>query len=422
MISDLTEAIRLADACAKCGACTAVCPVYQVTGRESLTARGRLHLLSHLSTTPTRGFGSIFSACLLCGACAEVCPRKIDILSLIIRGRSDTPAYAQPHYPEKLLVRKTLASPSLLKTVSGLTVSFHTLLPENSGLRRKLTLLREAGMARPPAPAPIKDSSDLPCPTISYFSGCLARHLNPEIQRATDFLIRRLTGGRQVAPTHQVCCGLAAHAAGSIAEAQELARKNIVAFADHSLPILTSCASCYSHLRSYPALLADDPTWAERARAFAARVTEFSSFFLPHTAALPPTEAVVGPKIFYHDPCHLRFGPDRVTLPPRQLIATISGTDPISGSRCCGQGGLFHLAHPLLSRTIFSTALADFVRHDAGHIVTTCSGCLIQWRAGIGRADSAAEVLHLAVLLSRLMMQREKGADHSDPLFTTTTK
>ncbi len=422
MISNLTEAIRLADACAKCGACTAVCPVYQVTGRESLTARGRLHLLSHLSAPPTRGFGSIFSACLLCGACAAACPRKIDTLSLIIRGRSDIPIYAQPHYPEKLLVRKTLASPSLLKTLSGLVASLHALLPKNSGLRRKLTLLGEAGMTRPPAPAPIETSIDRPSPTISYFSGCLARHLNPEIQRATDFLTRRLAGGRLAAPDHQVCCGLAAYAAGSISEAQELARKNIAAFAGHSLPILTSCASCYSHLRSYPALLADDPTWTERASEFAARVTEFSSFFLPHAADLSPAETDNGPTIFYHDPCHLRFGPDRVILPPRELIAKISGTEPISGSRCCGQGGLFHLAHPLLSRTLFSTALADFTRHDAGHIVTTCSGCLLQWRAGIGRTASAAEVLHLAILLSRLIMQREKETAPAGPLFTTTTK
>jgi Fe-S oxidoreductase len=45
-------------------------------------------------------------------------------------------------------------------------------------------------------------------------------------------------------------------------EAKKLARRNITAFYDSPFPILTSCASCYTHLRSYPDLLADDPDWA----------------------------------------------------------------------------------------------------------------------------------------------------------------
>ncbi len=49
--SELTTKVKTVQApasCAKCGACVPVCPLYKLAGRESLTARGKLHLLQKI--------------------------------------------------------------------------------------------------------------------------------------------------------------------------------------------------------------------------------------------------------------------------------------------------------------------------------------------------------------------------------------
>ncbi|HSH13366.1 MAG TPA: (Fe-S)-binding protein, partial [Desulfurivibrionaceae bacterium] len=78
--------------CAKCGTCSTVCPVYRVTGLESDTARGKLHLLAKLAGSPASpAYREIFSRCLLCGACRHACPRGLDLPGLVAEARSDFP-------------------------------------------------------------------------------------------------------------------------------------------------------------------------------------------------------------------------------------------------------------------------------------------------------------------------------------------
>jgi glycolate oxidase iron-sulfur subunit len=403
------------DKCAKCGACTAVCPVYQVSGRESLTARGRLHLLGRLPPPATKAYGVILSSCLLCGACREACPRKIDTLSLLVAAREQLPGWVQHRYLEKLAARKTLASPRLLAGAGRLREKLRRHLPGASGLWLKLDLLAE-NFTPPQLPAALPAGpTGGGEPRLGYFSGCLARFLTPEIGQATAFLAGQATGAPLFAPEAQTCCGLAAYSSGNRAEARELARRNIAAFSGNTLPILTSCASCYTHLRSYHLLLADDPAFARPAADFSARVREFSSFFLQSGLAPPQGQADAAgtpapPRIYYHDPCHLRFGEEKISAPPRQLISRITGHSPLEpagGPRCCGQGGLFHLAHPGPAKQIFALALVQFRELSATLAVTTCSGCLLQWQQGLRHAGSAGRACHLAVLLAAAMQPRQ---------------
>lgn len=413
-----------ANPCAKCGACTSVCPVYQITGRESLTARGRLHLLERLPAAQQReeACAGIFSRCLLCGGCRDVCPRQVDIPGLIIKAREAIPLTAQTRYLPKYLARQVLAHPFLLKNLSLLARSLnHTLfsrLPAESGLRLKLAFLEPdqewlAATASESAPltADIRPQGEtlLPAQQISYYPGCMARHLNPEISRATTRLLAK-GGQAPLIPSGQTCCGLAAFSSGNVAEAKILAKKNIASFEPGEGPILASCASCYSHLLSYAGLLADELEWRERATHFVSRLREFSSFFLEYLqstleAVAPVPSGVTVRRVLYHDPCHLRFGP-KITVQPRQLLAALPGLKLLElphGPQCCGLGGLFNIAHPELSSQIFTRLQQDAATLGADLVTSTCSGCLIQWRQGLTGSLNRTRVVHLAVLLAEML-------------------
>jgi glycolate oxidase iron-sulfur subunit len=256
----------------------------------------------------------------------------------------------------------------------------------------------------PSRPAPA--NNDRP-PALAYFAGCFASHLEPEIGRAVAGLCEKSGQPLPVAVSGQGCCGLSAYAAGDPATAKRLARRNIAAFAGSDAPILVSCASCLSHLASYPALLADEPAWEKRATAFASRLTELATFLLAAFKVRPETLPQTAPaprrRVLYHDPCHLRFQLG-ITEAPRELLGRFPQLEPAElphGPQCCGHGGLFHLAHPQLS-----TAIRDRLLGEAGDVelvTTTCTGCLLQWRQGLATGGRAGKAIHLALLLHRLL-------------------
>ncbi len=395
--------------CAKCGACSTVCPVYRVTGREELTARGRLHLLGKMAASPhSAAYLEIFSRCLLCGACRQACPRSIDLPSLVVAARHDLPRLTGSGSFRKLLATRCLAHPTLLSSLAGLLRISEPLLrklPAESGLRLKLGLLLEshAGEREHPltcSSAPVNDSDG-----VTIFSGCLARHLLPEIDRATGELLAEAGHSSPRIPEAQTCCGLATYSTGNLEEARRLARRNLDAFKTGEGPIVTPCGSCYSHLLSYPELLADDPEYRSLARSFSTRLREISSFltdFQATTVSGPEIGNADKLRVFYHDPCHLRYRPG-LREAPRRLLRACPGVELVElpdGPRCCGLGGTFNLAHPELSELIADDLITAILELEPDLVLTSCSGCLLQLHRELDRSPQTIKVMHLATFLS----------------------
>lgn len=390
--------------CAKCGSCTAVCPVYRVTGRESLTARGRLHLLgTELAARPSAAYEDLFAQCLLCGACENVCPRQLPIRRLTVEARSRFSFLYGRHPLRRSLVRSVLARPVLLERLvkTGLALERLVLIPRDSGLRLKLALLDGEPATGAAAQQETAIGPDPAAAGVQYFVGCLARYLQPSIADATRRLVRRFSGGSTVEPRRQGCCGLAAWSAGDREEAVRLAKQNIEAFAASTGPVLTSCVSCFAHLKQYAELFADDPEWREEAERFSRRVREFSAFMVE----LDPAPLFRSPgreRILYHEPCHLRFSGENREA-PRALLRRVEGAvivEPEEGPHCCGQGGLFYLGYPEMGDRIFSRACEAALKTGATVVVTGCSGCLLQWRSGLGVRHAPVRVLHPALFLA----------------------
>ncbi len=391
--------------CAKCGACTTVCPVYRSSGREGHSARGKLHLIDVLGLAGSSTvFVDIFSACLLCGACSAICPRQIDIEQELIAARSSFSVLSGPHSYEKYLARKLLDHPGslaglrLLGRACGRVLDGR--LPEDSGLRLRLAMFRDDAVSA----SVTEDASAAVVggTTLTWFPGCSARYLFPDVLASCRTLFAKNSLNLHF-PEALVCCGLAHWAAGDTEAARRSGRKNIEALEETDGPILVSCASCYSQLKKYPRLFAGAEGWQQRAAKMAMRVVELSVFL----EELEGEQSVVSSggndkiRVFYHDPCHLRHDVDVVDMSRQQLLklGNVEIVELPDGPRCCGQGGLFHVAQPEISAGIRDRLVADVLALQPDIVTTGCSGCLMQWQQGLAAAGSDVRVLHLAQLL-----------------------
>ncbi len=389
-----------------------VCPVYQATGHEALSARGKLHLLDIVSfaQNPSANYQDIFANCLLCGACEEICPRGITTPDKIIDAREKFPALYGKGGLKKTIARKALVHPNLLDWLvrAGIQLKALSSIPSGSGLRLKLGLLEDRSDSDFLA---LEDNSaSIPVKTkqISFFTGCFARYLQPSIIRATRTLSAKADGAELDEPSTQKCCGLSAWSAGKKEEARKLAQANIAAFSSCDAPILTSCSSCSSHLRKYPDLFKGDPYWQKQAEAFAARIVEFSEYFSAVTEieTYSSSQAV---QLYYHDPCHLKWT-EKGRVQGRKIIDSIKNISRVDEGKsfCCGQGGLFHLGYPEVSNRIFQKSAAAVMQKEPDMLISTCSGCLMQWQLGFAAEDSNVIVEHLALLLVRCLPE-DKG-------------
>ncbi|MBT8346419.1 MAG: (Fe-S)-binding protein [Desulfofustis sp.] len=409
--SPTDNSIQPEQRCAKCGACTPVCPVFRASGNEIHSARGKQHLAEVFDDQrPGPVFEDIYSKCLLCGACSQVCPQHIDISEEVIEARSGFSGLYGEHGYQKFLARKALSRPELLGAarVLGKTAAelLFRRLPPASGLRLRLALFAQTPKSSELLDSPLRtEKISSVGGEITCFPGCAAQYLYPDIIDAISTILGRYDC-QPVIPDGLGCCGLATLASGKTDEARQMAEKNIKTLELSDGPILVSCASCYAHLASYGKLLADDPVWQTRAKLISERVIEISLFLeaLIKDEMIAVEERKQGLKVFYHDPCHLR-NQATITEEPRKVLASLPGIELLEladGPQCCGQGGLFHVGAPELSAKIRDNLADKIVDLEPDLITTTCSGCLMQLKSAMAAIDKDIPVIHLSALVNSL--------------------
>jgi glycolate oxidase iron-sulfur subunit len=100
---------------------------------------------------------------------------------------------------------------------------------------------------------------------VAMLTGCAQDLIFSDVNRDTVEVLAQ-NGCEVFTPPEQNCCGsLHAHN-GEWSLARQLARRNIDQFPPEQFDaIITNAGGCGSHLKHYTKLLADDPTYAERA-------------------------------------------------------------------------------------------------------------------------------------------------------------
>jgi glycolate oxidase iron-sulfur subunit len=138
-------------------------------------------------------------------------------------------------------------------------------------------------------------------------------------------------------------------------------------------------------MKEYAELLADDPAYAERAKAFAERVRDVSEILdeLGPVAPRHPLDVTIA----YHDACHLAHA-QGVRAQPRALLTGIPGLElrEIAESElCCGSAGIYNIVNPEPARELGDRKAANIVATGADLLVTANPGCLMQVTSAIER-------------------------------------
>jgi len=234
---------------------------------------------------------------------------------------------------------------------------------------------------------------------IGFFTGCVMNLLFTEVHHASARVLQR-NGCTLWMPAQQVCCGALHMHAGEREQARQLARRNIAAFEQQPVDaIVNNAAGCGAQLKSYGELLAEDPTFAERAQRFSARVQDISECL-----AQEPLRGPLGPvpkRVAYDDPCHLLHA-QRIRQQPRELLQSIPELQLVSvtdADFCCGAAGIYNLTHHELSMRILARKMEHIVAAQPEIIATGNPGCMLQLRTGVQQAQLHIPVVHPIELL-----------------------
>lgn len=241
---------------------------------------------------------------------------------------------------------------------------------------------------------------------IALLDGCVQAGLFGRVNAATVRVFA--ANGCEVASVReQRCCGALHAHGGHLEAARALGRANIDAFeAAHVDTVVVNAAGCGSAMKEYAELLAEDRTYAERARAFSARVQDASELL----AELGPVGgAPLRLRVSYDAPCHLHHA-QRITSAPLELLAHIPGLEliPLPGAdECCGGAGIYGLTHADLGGRILRDKVEAVRSTGADVVVTPNPGCIMQIGAGLLMAGETTPVLHPLELLNESYRRAE---------------
>ncbi|OIV36638.1 glycolate oxidase [Mangrovactinospora gilvigrisea] len=385
--------------CVHCGFCLPSCPTYQLWGEEMDSPRGRIQLmdLAVKGEIPVDAvFAGHMDACLGCMACVSACPSGVRYDRLIEAARPvaerEVPRTRADRLHRDLLFAlfpypRRLRAAALLGRVqqrlgADRLLARAPLPPRLRALAELMPPVPPARGRRPLPPFVRSRAAGTPRAVVALLTGCVQSVFFADVNRATARVLA-LEGCDVLVPRAQTCCGALEEHSGRAEDAARRARRlldTLGRLTRHVDAFVVNVAGCGSHLKEYGELLADDPDYAERARAFAAKVKDVSEVLvgLGPLARRHPVEG----RVAYHDACHLRHA-QGVFAEPRELLGAVPGLELAElpdGGTCCGSAGVYNLLQPEAAAEL-GRRKAAAVREAAPDAVATGNpGCLLQLR------------------------------------------
>ena len=409
---------ELIDECVHCGFCLPACPTYALWHEEMDSPRGRIYLMKlglQGQATMDATYVRHFDQCLGCMACMTACPSGVKYDKLIEATRAQIERrYSRPvgdrwlrrliftlfPHPRRLRllvpflwayrrlgVRRLVHALGLLKLLPESLRAMEELLPEVS--------LRSWSLRLPSRIAPQGKARM----RVALMLGCVQRVFFDQVNAATARVLAA-EGCEVLIPRDQGCCGALMTHAGREDQAVAAARRFIEVFEREPVDrIVINAAGCGSNLKDYPHLLRDDPAYAERARALAAKCKDITEVLAELTPRAPRHPLPL--RVALQDSCHLRHA-QGISAAPRQVLAAIPELALLElpdAALCCGSAGIYNLVEPVPANELGERKARNVLATGADAMASGNPGCLLHIGASIQRLGQQIPLYHTVELV-----------------------
>ncbi|HEY6959578.1 MAG TPA: LUD domain-containing protein [Candidatus Limnocylindria bacterium] len=404
-------AFREALRCIRCGACSNVCPTYQVVGG---------HVFGHVYTGPIglvvspfhHGLDSVAyeqAMCLGCNACDTVCPVEIPLQTLINDVRAKAVERTGLSFSKQVALSQW-SDPERIDRTAGWLAMLQRPFRRGSVVRSPFGVIRREKSLPAVAERPLhyrarevtQTNPASPVMRVGLFPSCIVDRFLPGTGFSAARVLQVLGADVHVVEGRR-CCGLPHLNSGDRAHVLAMAKDAIAALekvqADRIVVPSSSCAITMA--QDYVRLLAADPEWGPRARRLAERMRTFTRVAHELACASGVTGRQLGLRATYHDACQSAnvLG---VHDEPRDLLKRVAGVEVIEmrdSSVCCGFGGTFSFEYPEVATHVLEKKLANIAATGADVIITDNPGCLTHIRGGLDARARTEKVRHLADVL-----------------------
>lgn len=320
--------------CSSCGFCRAVCPVFGLTKRPALNARGKMLVLKEVmeGTIPLDDelIETLFQ-CTTCASCAKNCPSGVNV-------------------------------PEIIKSVRKDMVSLGSCHPAFTGMNR--VLQEHTNIYGEEAPPDFERQRNRKAKHV-FFIGCVGSYREEEATTQTLDLLDSLKVDYTL--IDEACCsGVLEDLGHSLNAAHAEANRERI-LATGCSTIITGCPYCF---RTFT----ERPEYGEL-KEKGIRVVHISQFLSAHDFGVSTDKRVT-----YHDPCDLGRHAG-IYEEPRNTIRKIAANfvelpSNRVGALCCGAGGGVRGAYPGNSIAMARRRLEEVDAVGAEVLLTECNSCV----------------------------------------------
>ncbi|MEJ2609820.1 MAG: (Fe-S)-binding protein [Candidatus Thiodiazotropha sp.] len=388
-----------ADRCVKCGLCLPECPTYGLLASEADSPRGRISLIQALARDELDLNSHIeihLNRCLGCLACEAACPSGVRYGQLLDASRE----IIAKHHHGKPLIRKMFNQLTDASRLNFWRRLYHAMdrigfvaLSEKlpiSRLRRLLSFAQQLGPAPRIKPG-LYPSSQPTGRLLQLFTGCVGSQVEQQLIQTSMQLLSRLGYAVEI-PESQSCCGAIHRHNGFTDEAERLCDTNrLQTSKSRAQKLITIASACHLELTEQ--------------KASHIPLMSITDFLLTLPKGEFPTLAPLKKTALLHIPCSARH--DR-NLELLAKIPSLKLAELPENNICCGAAGSYLLTQPELSQRLGRAKINHLKSSQAELLITSNTGCAMQFRQLIKESSLSIEVVHPIELIFRQWNDRSK--------------